>query len=294
VEKFFLRPNTNIIPMENGIQLRRGDEEIVFIETSSVAVYLDILGKLCHTTTLSELVGQVSLKKETLASFIQQLTERGMLCHAGETSSPQNEIQEFFSHAPDVYRKLVDRTIVLSGHPKLVNAIAHCFEEGEIETRVCAYPDIGHPDVVVCAVESPDLPFLETVNQYVTSSGIPALFVDLSHGLHATVGPFYIPQEGSCYQCLYHRILENTSSYPEQMAYGKVQLNSVPMKGYGTLPAFRYLVAGAVFLETLAFLSQFRSLRTLCGAITIDFMQLTAWREPVWRIPWCKACGNNR
>ena len=53
--------------------------------------------------------------------------------------------------------------------------------------------------------EHPDPPLVAQVNELVCRQAVPCLFADLSHGCHATQGPFHVPGEGACYACYRER-----------------------------------------------------------------------------------------
>jgi bacteriocin biosynthesis cyclodehydratase domain-containing protein len=148
------------------------------------------------------------------------------------------------------------------------------------------------PAALVCVCEAPDLALQLAINDAACAARIPCLFVDLSHGRHATVGPFYLPDDGACYRCFRARLRENTAAFAELRAAEEQMIaTGRPLPETGTLPAHRHLVAGLAAAEIVALLTRERPLRTLNRAITVSLAQLEMWSEPAWRVPWCEACG---
>jgi bacteriocin biosynthesis cyclodehydratase domain-containing protein len=259
--------------MENGVQLRSGDEDIIFLAVDktqrSVSDYTITLHKMDGQNSIEDLLRIGLLGLEELQNLIVELKKQNLL------SSPRNAY---------------NNPIALCFHgDKALENILHATLQEHFSTIEYVSEKDAH--LVICAVEKPNLGLLETVNQNAVKIKKPALFIDLSHGLHATIGPFYIPDEGPCYHCLHTRLLQNTATYPEQIAYDQFQRQNNDVKSYGPLPAFRQIVCGIVAIEILAFFTKHQSLRSLRGAIVIDFTNFNTWREQVWQIPWCKICG---
>jgi oxazoline/thiazoline synthase len=153
--------------------------------------------------------------------------------------------------------------------------------------------EFARADLIVVAWEQPDLSRVLSANHAVITRRVPCLFVDLSHGQHATLGPFYVPNEGACYECYRQWWRRNSRALTElDAAHEQMLTSGRPHPAYGTLPAFRHWLAGMAAAELQALVAGHRPLRTLNRQITIDLEHLAVHGEPVWRIPWCPACGD--
>ncbi len=171
--------------------------------------------------------------------------------------------------------------------------LAQAISEHGIEAHFahCAECDEHASDrLTICVWEQLDPKLILQVNEAACREARPCLFVDLSHGCHATIGPFYVPGESSCYDCYRQRWRQNTAALAEADAAWDAA-HERPAVPHGTLPAFRYQAAGLAASEVFAFISRHRPLRTLNRAVTVDFEALRMWSEPVWRVPWCPSCG---
>ena len=122
----------------------------------------------------------------------------------------------------------------------------HQIEVVTVQSASCLDATSGpRAEAIACIWEQPDLRLVLQANAAACRWRTPCLFVDLSHGQHATLGPFYIPGEGACYQCYRCRWRENTSTPAEFEAAESAMLNDGKvLPAYGILPAFRYQVVG--------------------------------------------------
>ena len=151
--------------------------------------------------------------------------------------------------------------------------------------------DLPAAGALACVWEAPDLSLCLEVNRAACERRVPCLFVDLSHGRHATVGPFFVPGEGACLACLRARLRETTAAFAELDAAERLMRETgEPLPAFGCLPAHRHLVCGLAAGEIVAFFTRHRPLRTLSRAITVALEQAETWSEPVHRVPWCEAC----
>jgi bacteriocin biosynthesis cyclodehydratase domain-containing protein len=301
-ETLWLRPGLAIIATEGAVQLRAGDEEIHLIETDAPEVVerlLEQLGRGLPRKAILEAVG--TEHGQLLDAVVEQLAAQRLLSH--EPVDPEDEIGLYLSHFKGyaLYPKIERPTgpVLVAGHAKCAAVLAGALEEHGIEARMT---EEGGPlesvlaggtfKAVVCIWEQPDLEMVLRVNAAVCRGRMPCLFVDLSHGRHATVGPFYIPGEGACYECFRERWRQNTAALEEFDAARSAMIEGKErLPAYGILPAFRYQVAGMACAELIAYLARHRALETLNRAATVDLEGLRAWAEPVWQIPWCPACG---
>jgi bacteriocin biosynthesis cyclodehydratase domain-containing protein len=283
-----LRADIALIPMPpDALQLRAGDEEIHVLRGNDAQVLLELLRQLDGSTAPADLrIPGVS--PDSITELIAQLNASGLL----QTTWPATLMDRYLGHFPNV-PSIADAVVDVTGDNEFARVISNVFiEHGIAAVKVGAeYSPREQARAIVCAWEQPHLSQIMAVNAIAARQRIPCLFADLSHGFHATLGPFYIPGEGSCYQCFNSRLLENTAA-PEDLAAAQQHMleTQAPHPGFGTTPAHRHWLAGLAAGEVVAFLTGHRALRTLNRAITVDMEALTMHSEPAWRIPWCPAC----
>jgi len=301
-QDFRLRPGLAIIPMDGAVQLRAGDEEIYLVETDTPEVVARILHRLTEGAgpeALQEAAGPQH--GELIDEVLQRLAAGGLLLDTAVEGG--DEIARYLSHFtgyapyPEVRRPA--GPVALAGHPAGIALMGRAL--GEHGIGVCGTggeeppqrDGAGRPvEAIVCIWEQPDLEMVLRMNAAACRRRSPCLFVDLSHGRHATLGPFYVPGEGACYECFRSRWRENTAAPAEFEAAESAMLEGgEPLPAYGILPAFRYELVGMACGELFAFLSRHRPLRTLNRAVTVDLDGLRMWSEPSWQIPWCPTCG---
>lgn len=298
---FRLRPGLAIIAMDGAVQLRAGDEEIHLIETDApglVERLLDQLGRGLPREAILEAVGEEH--GQLLDAVVEQLAAQRLLLHQPIDQEDETSLylSHFMGYAP--YPKIERPTglIRIVGHRRCASLLARALEEHGIEAGVTGEgspseePADGSAKAIVCLWEQPDLETVFRVNAAACRNRTACLFVDLSHGRHATLGPFYIPGEGACYQCFRERWRQNTAALEEfEAAQSAMLQRKEPLAAYGILPAFRYQVVGMACGELVAYLARHRAVETLNRAATVDLEGLRVWTEPVWQIPWCPTCG---
>jgi bacteriocin biosynthesis cyclodehydratase domain-containing protein len=274
-----LRPGVAVIAMEGGVQLRHGDEEVQVLRTDAA----DLVRALCERLDgRRDREAALSGLDPSAGPLLDELL--GLLEEADWLGGPVFDFDAVLRAA----------RVAVVGHDRtaerLVDVVA---EHGMAVTlRPRGANALADTDVVVCASEAPDLALFFEVNDAACEARVPCLFVDLSHGLHATVGPFFVPGEGACARCFRARLRENTAAFDELVAAERQMLESgEPLPAYGCLPAHRALVAGVAAAELVAYFAKHRPLRTLNRAVTIALEHARMWTEPVWRVPWCPSCG---
>lgn len=297
--QLMLPEDVAVIPMTDGVQLRRGDEEIYTLRGEPVALLAMILERLSENSNRQDILDAVGHQHaELLESILHQLASRHLLTDGSEQAEDgiHRYLRHFLGDEPLRALDLSSCTVSITGHPPVVGLMAQNLREHHLTIKEEPWADdeddaLPESDVVVCLWERPDLHRIEQVNAAACRAGRPVLFVDLSHGRHATIGPFFIPGEGACYSCYRDRLRQNAAAYPEHVAAEQwMREHRSAQPGYGVLPTFRYQVVGLAGSELVAFVTRHRPLRTLNRAITVDLERLTSWSEPVWRVPWCPTC----
>jgi len=144
-------------------------------------------------------------------------------------------------------------------------------------------------DVVVLALEQPDIRLSHSVNRYGISHRKPWLLVTID-GNRGLVGPLFIPTDTACYSD--YRTLASAATPSPTMA--RKHRQHVLRRGAGSffpgLPAYADIVAGHASLALVHFL-----LRGTCFAVgrvmTIDFDHMQIDVEDVLKLPRCPVCS---
>jgi bacteriocin biosynthesis cyclodehydratase domain-containing protein len=296
-----LRRDLAVIPMPGGVQLRAGDEDIYFIPAEQSDLAHRVLINLDGTHSREDIARTIGGDNDGfVGSLITKLAEQGLFQAAGQDGG--NGIDLYLSHFPSRRGATpsipATSQIAILGDCPTAAVLSQDLREHGLTVHSCANPNVLESQetacrtAAVCVWERPDLAMTMKVNLLACQASIACLFVDLSHGQHASLGPFYIPGEGSCYACFRERLRQNTAAYAELAAVEQQMVASgAALPAYGMLPTFRYLLAGLTGAEIVAFFARHRPLRTLNRVITIDYERLRMWSEPAWRIPWCEVCG---
>jgi oxazoline/thiazoline synthase len=291
-----LRAGVAVIPMDGGVQLRIGDEEVHVLRTDAPEELRQVLILLDGRRHREGLLAEVARAHEFLDELLAELGRAGLLSPAPAEAADEAAayLSHFASELHDPAADLRRARVVVTGPSKGLGLLLGILREHGVEANaMTGEPRKGLADVMVCLCEQPDLARLFEVNDAACVAGLPCLFVDLSHGRHATVGPFHVPGDGACYRCLRTRLHENTAAFPELRAAEQQMLETgKPLPAFGCLPAHRHVVLGLAASEIVAFFTRHRPLRTLNRAITVALEQARMWSEPVWRVPWCSACGS--
>lgn len=267
--------------MDGAVQLRVGDEEVHVLRVDDVPRLERLLERLDATRKRDAESAPLGAEDaHLLDDLVAQLGSLGLLAAESPPDLAPTARVTVVGHAPSA---------ALLASVLCEHGLSASVREREQATS----GDLARaPAALVCVCEAPDLALQLAVNDAACAARTPCLFVDLSHGRHATVGPFYLPDDGACHRCFRARLRENTAAFAELRAAEEQMIKTGrPLPEAGCLPAHRHLVAGLAAAEIVAFLTRERPLRTLNRALTVALAQLEMWSEPVWRVPWCEACG---
>ena len=296
-----LRPNLALIKMDEAVQLRVGDEEIHVVESDSPELVHRMLQMLADGINVERLYEEAGVAdQEVVSALLEQLAARRLLMDREYDDRDEivRYLANFAAFSPEVALRRPAGTVRVLGSAASSELFARALQEHGL-TAVCSDGPVDWieassdtPSAVVCICEQPDLTYAEQVNAAACRQRVPSLFIDLSHGRHATIGPFFIPGEGACHRCYRDRWRQNTASAAEHEAAERVMIETRrPLPAFGLLPAFRYQVVGLACGEIFAFLSRHRALCTLNRIATVDLERMRIWTEPCWQIPWCRTCG---
>lgn len=276
------------------VQLRAGDETVFVLETEQPA---DLSRWLESLRNAHETPPQFpSLSNKFVTSLHQQLLHAGLLIDASNDQSPS---ARYWLSWPQTFRggpaQPPRGSVQIISPDPIGETLTTVLTEHGFDARAAISPEYSpNPQDVarVVAWEAPHLSFVLAANQFAVQQQIPTLFVDLSHGRHATIGPFFVPKEGSCYACFRRRWREGSAARKEmELAEQQMVETRRSLPAFGCLPAFRYGAAAFAALEITAFVVGHRPLNTLNRALTIDWEGISTWLEPCWRFPWCEICG---
>jgi bacteriocin biosynthesis cyclodehydratase domain-containing protein len=152
---------------------------------------------------------------------------------------------------------------------------------------------MAQADLVIVALEQPDLRTTHLVNRYAIRERQPWLLAAID-GNFGLVGPLFIPVETACYND--YRTLAFAATPNRGMAR-KHREHLLDHRGTGTffagLPAYAEIVAGHTALAAVHFL-----LRGTCFALgrvmAIDFDRMQIDVEDVLKLPRCPVCGTQK
>lgn len=274
-----LRGGVAVILMDGAVQLRVGDEEVHVLRVDDVDRLKRLLDRLDPTRERGAESAPLGAEDaHLLDDLVAQLGGLGLLAAESSLDLVRGARVNVIGHAPSA--------------ALLASVLGEHGLSASVREREQATTGDLAPAALVCVCEAPDLTLQLAINDAACAAKIPCLFVDLSHGRHATVGPFYLPDDGACHRCFRARLRENTAAFAELRAAEEQMIaTGLPLPEAGCSPAHRHLVAGLAAAEIVAFLTRERPLRTLNRALTVALFQLEMWSEPVWRVPWCEACG---
>jgi len=303
-----LRPGLAVIPMADAIQLRAGDEQIILLHSPAPQQLFELLKLLDGRHRIDELVDKTDLGgRGAIDLVLEHLASNNLLA---ATNGKPDELVRYLGHtvndADEVVQQLRNRSVVILGSNPGVSLMVSMLGECGIDAgQYRSWPQVnqkpnadgsvpkGVPDVAVCIWEQPDRTQVTAINESACHSGTPCLFVNMSHGQHASIGPFFVPGQGACYQCLIARLYENTTGYRELQATDAfMDQTGQALAGYGVMPPHRHWVIAVACGELIAYLTGHRALGTLNSTLTLDLEQSQMCRQPVWQVPWCPQCGD--
>jgi len=147
-------------------------------------------------------------------------------------------------------------------------------------------------DLVILALEQPDLRLAHVVNRVCIRAGMPWLLATMD-GNVGLVGPLFIPGHTACYNDF--RALADAATPSPEMARRHQQ--HILERGAGSffpgLPAYADIVAGHTALAAVSFLLRGTSF-ALGRVLVINFDRMLIDVEDILRLPRCPVCGTER
>ena len=133
------------------------------------------------------------------------------------------------------------------------------------------------------------LPFARSLNDLSLELGIPILF-GACEGVIGRVGPYVIPRNTACLECLNKRLLAHAGSAEMQAFAGyRVRHRDSIAAPWPAHPVFRDAVARLFALEISQIALNLPS-QTMGGVIEYSYTDGSVRRHPVFKVPRCEAC----
>ncbi len=124
------------------------------------------------------------------------------------------------------------------------------------------------------------------VNEICIQKNIICLYVDLSLGSCAVVGPLVVPNKTACYKCLTERKLINDDIITKH----DLQRKQVVVKGTNDMFCHqKQIISGLIVEEVLNYFLNINA-RCLNGLVYFDLKKIETWRESLLIYPNCKVC----
>lgn len=132
-------------------------------------------------------------------------------------------------------------------------------------------------------------PIARLLNDLALESRSPILF-GCCEGLTGRIGPYIIPRDTPCLECLNNRILAN-SGPPERTAYAhyRARYSDTIGEPWPSHPVFEGAVEGLFVLELAQILLQLPP-RTIAAVVESSFVDASITRHPFYRVPRCESC----
>lgn len=154
--------------------------------------------------------------------------------------------------------------------------------------------DTDDCSLTVCCIGDLDDTSIVQANDWALSTGRPWLLVQTGAGHWGQLGPFFLPKQTACGQCLMHRLNSNrTDTSRRQRFLRATQDKEVPPPDFGMPWPFDAIMGNLATLEVLKHLLGFEPPTTYGRIWRLDMRTLETECEMVLRIPNCPACGHH-
>lgn len=318
---FRIRDIYEVVPSSGGLPHVRSGEEIILKVAGEKGVLLGRLleaidGKKNAEQLANEFEGETD--RETIGSAINFLLTKGIIEEAvcSESSLPvhlQEQIK-YFSHyvaEPEAAIKTLAATkCLIVGEQSFIERLSgdmvlhgfvcingHAVNSGDVGSEDDGFDEIRAKvqlaDFVVLVNRNFSSDFCCEINHLCLEHCKPVLFADLSSGGHGVVGPLCVGGQCSCYMCYESRLFANSRTHQERLDYEALKKTRSSSSGsFGSLMALGQIVGSLVIVEVVSYLVKYRAPRTIDGTLIVDLFQTEIYREPVLKMPGCRACGS--
>lgn len=305
-----LRPGAAVYEISSDeLQISFPNYTVTFTSPAVTAGVLAILAAVGSGAERSEVVLQAAAAAELDPAVIEYLVEsllssKCLALGRREVSGPLHEYHAYVSDSADdlADRLAAARCVLLqpAGDPGgLADALAGLDLRVDIVEAAPGAATAPILEAVAEALESSTVlgcwnvpyrsPFARQVNELALAGTVPVLFGSCE-GVVGRVGPFVIPQNTACLECLNQRLLTHAGG-PELRAYQQYRLHNdeVVPPVWPTHPLFVRAVANLFAVELLE-VAVGRPSVTSGGFVEYRVGDAAAERHPVVRIPGCSAC----
>jgi bacteriocin biosynthesis cyclodehydratase domain-containing protein len=135
------------------------------------------------------------------------------------------------------------------------------------------------------------LPMARHINDFAIDNKKPCLF-GACEGIIGRVGPFVVPGNSSCLECLNKRFLTHAGAH-EAQAYEEYRIrfaDKVPSE-WPVHPVFHDAVFRLFVIELARILGKYPP-RTIGNLIELSYSENSLIHYPVYRVPRCEGCGS--
>jgi len=305
-----LRPGAAVYEISSDeVQISFPNYTVTFTSPVVTAGVLAILAAVGSGAERSEVVPPAAAAADLDPAVIEYLIESllGSSCLAlgrPEVTGPLHEFHAYVSDSPDdlADRLAAARCVLLqpAGDP---GGLADALRGLDLRVDIVeAAPGAATAPIIGAlaeALESSTVlgcwnlpyrsPFARQVNELALAGTVPVLFGSCE-GVVGRVGPFVIPQNTACLECLNQRLLTHAGG-PELRAYQQYRLHNdeVVPPVWPMHPLFVRAVAGLFAVELLE-VAIGRPSVTSGGFVEYRIGDGAAERHSVVRVPGCNAC----
>lgn len=281
-----LHPEATFHPVaDDRIQLRSPDgRHITFYDDDqSVSNVLSDIQKGMSLQDMEAL--QEIYSKDFIDGIIAPLSERGLISN-GNIWSNESQYSRILSNylvqGGQVQDIVLPTMVTIRGEGLIAERLAEIFKPKQAGKK----QETSHDTLVIIASDTDDSGNLRTLNQELIETGQLGTFFRWRNS-ELTVGPFVVPQETGCFDCVEHRAIATALHVNEAESYG----------GHGGGPKF---CGGMVLDGLLEGLAQRHINAILSGAweiagvgcvFRLNPVTFEAISSPILRLPRCPTCG---
>jgi bacteriocin biosynthesis cyclodehydratase domain-containing protein len=151
-------------------------------------------------------------------------------------------------------------------------------------------PDLTDFDLLVFCADYLLPPVEEKINRFSLHRGIPWIRAVLQ-AHRGEIGPLVIPRRSACWKCGDLRSKANRKHYEEYLNYEKYAAENAGKVRYAAPPGCHRLLAEALALECVKYISGYLPPAVLNAQLRLDFMAPACEVHPLLKLPRCPHCG---
>lgn len=219
-----LRPRTHVIPLGDGLLLRRGADALKLVEPADAALLRSVLGLLGEPVDdLAPPADEDDSPAPSLVAVLRMIDELAgqgfVVTDEAETWSPPpvtptSAGQWLFTGTVGVVGDVAARHAV--DRLDAIGAQVVCWHRSHEEARSIEH--LPPADLIVACLDGPDLALLDAIDEWSGPAGVP-WFPAFVLGDEAVLGPLRRPGQGGCMRCWELRWLGIIPSVVAEKAY---------------------------------------------------------------------------